>query len=348
MHLELRHLRVLTAIADHGSLTRAAASLGVSQPTLTKQVQRIEDELGAAIFRRGRQGALPTSFGEFVLARAKSALANIDEVLAYRPGVGALEQLRFGGTMPPWLGGLLDHLSDLDANAQVTVHSERAICTLVEMTAGNRLDLALVADYPGHLLDFLPKLVYVTVSVEPIFIALSARHRLAEEEEVELIDLADEQWVVPHSDGMGWPEHLYEVCAVEGFSPKGRYRLSDTSLRRELVATGRAVTACQASFRADENIVVKPVKGDPLWMRHVLLWRRDSPVAPYGADLVATAREAHRESMRLSPAHSRWADRGANANRGAVLFESGNRPCDPPPPETLVGTKQPPPASKYV
>jgi DNA-binding transcriptional LysR family regulator len=322
MHLELRHLRILQAIFEHGSLTRAAASMGVSQPTLTKQVQRIEEELGGEIFRRGRQGAAPTAFGEFILARTRAALANIDEILAYKPGAGALGRLRFGGTMPPWLGGLLDRLSELDADAQVTVHAERAIGTLVDMVVGKRLDLALVADYPGHLMDRRPELECATIAVEPIFIAVSAHHPLSDSDEIRLSDLADEQWVVPHSDGMGWPEHLYDVCAAEGFHPKGRYRLSDTALRRELVATGRAVTACQASFAADGNTSVKPLWGDPLWMRHLLIWRRDSPVAPHGPALAETARDAHREAMRQSPAHPAWATRRGGLDRSTSLFNT--------------------------
>ncbi|MFE3110775.1 LysR family transcriptional regulator [Kitasatospora indigofera] len=322
MHLELRHLRILQAVSDYGSLTRAAAALGVSQPTLTKQVQRIEDELGAPIFSRGRQGAQPTSFGTFVLARTKAALTNVDEILAYRPRAGGLAQIRFGGTMPPWVGGLLDRLSELAPDTHVTVHAERAIGSLVEMVLGRRLDLALVADYPGHLMELKPELACAVVAIEPVFVAVCAQHPLARELYIDLRELAGEAWVVPHSDGMGWPEHLHDECATAGFHPNGRYRLSDTQLRRELVATGRAVTACQASFRGDENVVVKPLKDDPLWMRHLLLWRRDSALAPYGQELVQTAMTAHQQAMRESPAYSGWVRRHSGALPGDDLFHS--------------------------
>jgi DNA-binding transcriptional LysR family regulator len=67
MNLELRHLRVVCAIAETGSLTKAAAQLGLAQPALTAQLQRIERALGGPLFERDRRGARPTALGELVL-----------------------------------------------------------------------------------------------------------------------------------------------------------------------------------------------------------------------------------------------------------------------------------------
>lgn len=67
----MRHLRALCAIADTGSLHQAARRLGVSQPSLTTQLQRIERTLGAELFRRERTGCRPTLLGRSVLSRAR-------------------------------------------------------------------------------------------------------------------------------------------------------------------------------------------------------------------------------------------------------------------------------------
>jgi DNA-binding transcriptional LysR family regulator len=74
MNLELRHLRVVCAIAETGSVTKAASLLGLAQPALTTQLQRIERTLGGALFQRDRRGATPTPLGELVLARARVVL----------------------------------------------------------------------------------------------------------------------------------------------------------------------------------------------------------------------------------------------------------------------------------
>lgn len=67
----MRHLRALCAIADTGSLHQAARRLGVSQPSLTTQLRRIENTLGAELFSRERTGCRPTLLGRAVLGRAR-------------------------------------------------------------------------------------------------------------------------------------------------------------------------------------------------------------------------------------------------------------------------------------
>ncbi|MET9972023.1 LysR family transcriptional regulator, partial [Streptomyces sp. NPDC006356] len=68
MELELRHLRVLCAVADAGSVGRAAADLGYSQPAVSTQLRRIEGHFGEPLFERGPTGVRPTSYGVEVVA----------------------------------------------------------------------------------------------------------------------------------------------------------------------------------------------------------------------------------------------------------------------------------------
>ena len=74
MDIELRHLRIVCAIAEAGSVTKAAAALGLAQPALATQLKRIERSLGGALFERDRLGARPTALGDLVLARARVLL----------------------------------------------------------------------------------------------------------------------------------------------------------------------------------------------------------------------------------------------------------------------------------
>lgn len=80
----MRHFRLVEAIAKAGSITKAASALGVSQPSLTAQLQRIERRTGGPLFRRDRTGSHPTALGEVVLAHAKAVLATASRT---RPGV---------------------------------------------------------------------------------------------------------------------------------------------------------------------------------------------------------------------------------------------------------------------
>src|SRR5882757_8207816 len=65
--LELRHLRIVCAIAEAGSVTKAAAALGLAQPALATQLKRIERSLGGPLFLRDRRGTRPTPLGDLVL-----------------------------------------------------------------------------------------------------------------------------------------------------------------------------------------------------------------------------------------------------------------------------------------
>ncbi|WP_336205132.1 LysR family transcriptional regulator [Nonomuraea sp. LPB2021202275-12-8] len=307
MQLELRHLKTLRAIADQGSVTRAAAALGVSQPALTAQLRRIEQVLGGAVFTRDHRGVAATAFGEFVLARARVVLAGVDDLLAAGPYEPAGQAVRIGGFENPVVVTLVANLADALPEARITLQTEHFVRLLVDMVVNGRLDVALVADYPGHELRPHPSLGLEVVAVEPVFVAVPAGHPLASREEVELADLAGEPWVLPPPDGMGWPEHLLQACARAGFTPRARYQLAEAGVRRELIGAGHAVSTCQALYEPGERVAVLPLRGNPLWMRQVLIWRPS--FAAHAPSLVDSARAAHAAVSARSPAYSTWLTR---------------------------------------
>ncbi|MEU8249224.1 LysR family transcriptional regulator [Nonomuraea sp. NPDC048916] len=307
MQLELRHLKTLRAIADQGSVTKAAAVLGVSQPALTAQLRRIERVLGGAVFTRHHHGVTTTAFGEFVLAKARVVLAGVDDMLAAGPVQLAGQAVRVGSFENPVVVTLVANLARALPEARITLQSEHFVRVLVDMVINGRLDVALVADYPGHELRPHPSLGLEVVAVEPVFVALSADHPLASRDEVDLAELGAEPWVMPPPDGMGWPEHLLQACARAGFTPKARYQLVEAEVRRELIGAGHAVSACQALHDPGKGVTVLPLRGDPMWMRHVLIWRPS--FAPYAPALVESARAAHLAVASRRAAYSAWLSR---------------------------------------
>lgn len=299
MRIDVRHLRVLDAIARAGSLTKAAAILGISQPAVTMQLSRIEDIFGVELFARGRHGVTTTPFGEFVLSRTRAVLSDVDDILAARRGP-APSTVRVGGFDGPVLIALATRLDELLPGVRPAVHTEYSTRLLLDMVASRRLDLALVTDYPGHELRPVASLERYEIAVEPIFVALAGDHPLARRAEIDLPELAAETWVLPHSDGTGWPEHFLEVCADLGISPRVRYRMVDAAMRRELVATGWALTPCQWTFQTGDDVVLRPLTGGPLRMRHLMVWHTEGPLTEYAAGLIALARSAYVTAARGS------------------------------------------------
>ncbi|HZP79793.1 MAG TPA: LysR family transcriptional regulator [Pseudolabrys sp.] len=105
--LKMKQLAVLATIAQEGSLHRAAAAQGLSQPALSKMVKEIEDAIGAPLFERSPAGLQPTRFGERLIFRARALLADLDqlalELAAIKEGYGS--SLRVG--MIPLLSSTL-------------------------------------------------------------------------------------------------------------------------------------------------------------------------------------------------------------------------------------------------
>jgi len=299
MHLELRHLRTLCAIADAGSLSRAATTVGVSQPALTGQLHRIEAALSGQVFRRGRSGVTPTPFGRFVLSRARSVLVTVDELLTGAENESGTSGVRIGGYATPVLRGLLHRLFEMPGT-RLTVHTEYSPRLLLDLLASRRLDVATLVDYPGHELPSIPTVRTCVVAIEPVSVALPTGHRFAERDVVPLAALADEDWLVTPPDGAGWPESFHTACQEAGFAPRVRHMMTERDMINTLVGEGRAVAPCQATLQGPD-IVVRPLASPALWMRHVLAWRPGGPLADRAPELAELAAEAHRAAVAAIP-----------------------------------------------
>ncbi|MDA0635960.1 LysR family transcriptional regulator [Nonomuraea sp. MCN248] len=299
MDLELRHLKIVRAVADAGSVSKAASMLGLAQPALTAQLKRIERMLGGALFERDRHGARPTRLGELVLARARVLLPAAKELqeeavrFAHAPSAG----YRIGATNGPVLGGLVHRLA---AERQVTTYTSWSAHELTTMVELGRLDYVLTGAC-GDNGTPAGTLTWETISIDPVFTLLSEHHPLAVEKEVELADLAAAQWAVTPGDGC-FTDCFAMACARAGFTPGTIYE-TDVATCVHLAAVGRAVVLCQATHQPAAGMVVVPLKNAPLRWRQ-LLGRHTA--APDAAWVLLQAKQAHREAVRRSPIYHDW------------------------------------------
>ncbi|WP_189209896.1 MULTISPECIES: LysR family transcriptional regulator [Actinokineospora] len=310
MELEFRHLRVLIAVADEGSITRAAAALGMSQPSLTAQVQRIERALGAPLFERGRAGVVPTGFGRTVLSKARSVVSEMAGLQSVAPpGAGSTGgvELHLGCYPGALASAVVPRLVEAhDEPLRVHVHSDPSAADLLARVRAGRLDAAIVVEPVGF--EVTPPdglLREVVVPVEPKFVALCEDHPLAAEEEVDLAALADENWVVdPHVDA-GLIAALRWACGEAGFEPRITHEISDASSAREFIITGQCVSMAQPTSSEGRGLVVRPMRGDPITARVDLAWRRPPPpVEP--ALLRRLIAESYLALTVRNPSYARW------------------------------------------
>lgn len=308
MNLELRHLKVVVAIADTGSVTKAASMLGLAQPALTAQLQRIERTLGGTLFERDRRGARPTALGELVLARARvllPAMKGLQDEAARLASAGAvMNRFRIGGVNSPILGGLVHRLSADQPHAQISTYASWYVEELAQMLLTGRLDYALC----GVCGDSLPSvefgLSWQAVAVDAIFVLLPETHALAGRSEIELGELAGEQWVAAPGDGC-FGDCFAAACARAGFTPRKMY---ETDIRGciDLVEAGEAVALCQATFRPLPGLVTRPLAGAPLRWRLLLGWHPEAPAARLADRVLEHAAAAYLDSLSRNPQYRDW------------------------------------------
>src|ERR1700734_1067181 len=101
--LELRHLRYFVALADAGSFTRAAEQIFIAQPTLSQQIRRLEEIVGAPLLQRRRDGVRLTKAGAVLLDASRAVLSLVDQEVDRTRQAGGLGRQRLRGGVPPGL-----------------------------------------------------------------------------------------------------------------------------------------------------------------------------------------------------------------------------------------------------
>jgi len=315
MRIELRHLRTLCAIADAGSLGKAALALGFSQPAMSTQLRRLERMLGGELFTRSSAGVEPTELGLVVLDQARDIVSRVDALTRKPSNQSTMDgrALRLGATITPVLPGLVARITTAHPDLTVTVKSEYAIVSLLEMLEAGRIDAALVLDYPGRELQDSDTVATRPFTVEPAFVALPADHPLAQRVEVPLAELSGEAWFVTPDDGAGWPGVFYDACARAGFRPIRTHEFLDERNMQNMIVAGVGVSACQPTMKPIYGMVVRPLQGSPIRYRQLLAWRRDGPADPLATTLHRFAAETYRELVAKTPHYHAWALRQPRA-----------------------------------
>jgi DNA-binding transcriptional LysR family regulator len=295
--LELRHLRVVQAVAETGSLTKAAARLSVSQPALTAQLARIERMLGGTLFDRGPHGAEPTALGRFIVGRAAALLADMNALVgAARQQAAAMStrpSLRVGTTPMLMLAGFIKEPSSQD---------------VLELLAASRVDVALCVRSDDISPNDIDGILVRTLVHEPVLIALADSHPLTRRDSVDLADLAGCDWVVPPPNDNPFRRRLVAACTAAGFTPRLRHFTNDSTTARQLTSHG-AVSLADAASRSGDGIRVLPLRGEPLICEIMFATRLADPPAATADDLFHAAARGYLSTLDRNPPYLRhWWD----------------------------------------
>ncbi|NUR92892.1 MAG: LysR family transcriptional regulator [Nonomuraea sp.] len=309
MDLDLRHLRMVCAIAETGSVTKAAARLGLSQPAITSQLHKFEELVGGDLFVRTRSGAEPTALGRQVVSRARIVLHEIDALVDdLQANSAATGELRVGANHFSCAASIVDRVGDLVPEREVSLHIEPSSALLADGLSHGWLDVAMMGMLEGsEIAMHAPVTTRTLVTRYPIFVALSAAHALAGRDSVRLEELAAERWISPPGADDGSLASLRAACRAAGFEPDIRYD-APSGAGRHLVAAGHGIRLVDPAWPPPDGTVALPLTGEPQMARLVMAWRRDRVNGGAAGVIYQGLAKAFLDHVDDNPAFRQWWD----------------------------------------
>lgn len=279
--VSLTALRVFRAVAEQGTFTSAAASLGYTQSAVSRQIASIERAADAELLERRRDGVRLTAAGRIVLRRATVVLDEIEETakelsgLPEQAGTVRLGWLPSAGAV--LLPRALAALRRTDPGLRV-VGREGSTPALVRAVRAGTLDLALLASAPPFRPPDAesPPLALRTLTERPLCLAVPSTHPLARADSVDVADLRGQRWIAGSSSG---EDKLLGVWPGLDERPEIAHTARDWLAKLHLVAAGCGLTTVPATLAAaaPPGVRVLPVRGGPQETRRLFLARLPQP-----------------------------------------------------------------------
>jgi LysR family hydrogen peroxide-inducible transcriptional activator len=238
--MEFQQLRYLSAIVDTGSFTRAAERCHVAQPSLSQQISRLEDELGAKLFDRLGRSVRLTEAGRAFLPHARTALEQAelarDEVLGRRRQArGAVAVGVIPTIAPYYLPQRLAAFTRRFPESTLRI-VEETTPILIEQLRSVAIDLAILSLPLKHR-----EFEVVPLLTERLLAALPPDHRLVRARTLSLRELRDERFVLLR-DGHCFRGVALDACRRARLAPRVAFESGQFSSLLGMVAAGVGVT----------------------------------------------------------------------------------------------------------
>lgn len=267
--LDLRLVRYFIAVAEHRHFGRAAADLRIAQPSLSRQVRSLEQQLGARLLDRTPQGTRLTEAGEIFLPRAKALLRSAAQAAAATRAAAQPSRITIGYTsglvLTPALRELRHQYPDAEVHTLHLPYNEPR-----EALLEHRVD-AVVTRLPIRTDGLHVTILYD----EPRLLLIPHSHRLAGKESVTLDDIADEP--MPRLPDAAWNAYWRIDPRPDGTPAPDGPLVNAVEDKIELIAAGQAVAIVSAGLRAESlHPDLTTVSLDDVDPSHVVLATRAS------------------------------------------------------------------------
>ncbi|MGG0719918.1 LysR family transcriptional regulator [Robertmurraya massiliosenegalensis] len=277
--MELRDLKYFKAVCDTGSFTKAGQVLHISQPTITKAVHRLEEEIGVQLFDRNKSSKqiTLTHQGEIFLIKVEGILDYIDE------SVEAVQnfhnkKIRLG--LPPIIGAtffppiyekMLTQFQSLQFEIQ-----ENGTNDMRTLIKKGQVDIGFIY----HKCESEPPdLNYIALKRDELKVCVSKDHPYAHLKKISLEDLQWERFILLSESYLH--NHLViSECRKQGFTPDISFISSEVVTVKSLVETGLGITILSNMAIKDNQNIVPLSLEDPVFLDVLLCWKKDHVLSP--------------------------------------------------------------------
>jgi len=301
--MNLRALKYFVKLSELKHFSRAAEACFVSQPTLSTQIRKLEEELGVQLVERAPRKVQLTPVGEEIALRARHVLRDIEQIEATArrskdPETGTLRLGLFPTLAPYLLPHVVPAIRARFPRLRLELAEEKT-ANLLHLLEDGELDAALLA---------LPvndeRLASIQLFEEPFLLALPESHPLTQQKVIDHEDLVGADLLLLE-DGHCLRDQALEVCTLAGARERVDFHATSMETLRQMVAAEVGITLMPAlavgpPIAPTGNLALRPFR-DPAPFRTIaLFWRRSSPLGPL-MERLARCFRAVPEPLRVDP-----------------------------------------------
>ena len=273
----IRDLEWLVALADHQHVTDTAAVLGVSQPTLSRALARVEDELGTRLFERVPEGLVISPDGELVVAGARDVLSRYQQLLLeldarLDPERGVVRLAFLDSMATSLVPRMLRDFHERAPRVRVVLTQEPAHHIQRDLDRGV-VELAITSVRPDGDYGWLP------LQEERLVLIVPPSHRLRKRRRVDLAELVGDE-LVTTPVGFGYREHINRLLSEAGAAMPVSFESADLATIEGLVAAGLGVAITPEQFAGLSGTIGLNIVSPHARRTIGLTWRTDRALNP--------------------------------------------------------------------
>jgi LysR family hydrogen peroxide-inducible transcriptional activator len=295
--MNIRAMQYFVKLAELKHFSKAATACFVSQPTLSTQIRKLEDELGVSLIERAPRKVMLTPIGEDIAHRARHILRDIEHLkdAARRskdPQTGSIK-LGIFPTLAPYL---LPHVIPVirqrypELKLQLAEEKTDVILNMLEQGQLDAGLLALPVDAQGMEIEVL--------FAEPFVVAMPSSHPLIDKQSIGIKDLEGEELLLLE-EGHCLRQHALAVCELAGAHERVDFHATSMETLRHMVAANAGLTlmpvlSVKPPIASTANITIRPFNAPSPSRTIALVWRSSSPMGDFLRKLAA--------SLKIAPA----------------------------------------------